>query len=105
MAKLPFNYSDDYTIEKINQSYALIDQYYTKLTEINSEANAFNNLEKLFELEQSEYKQLRECASDLKNLKLMWDAIAMVNYQYKDWQGQSWRRIKADSLYEANKVL
>jgi len=51
LAKLPYNYSDDYTIEKINQSYALIDQYYTKLTEINSEANAFNNLEKLFELE------------------------------------------------------
>jgi dynein heavy chain, axonemal len=35
----------------------------------------------------------------------MWDAIAMVNYQYKDWQGQSWRRIKADSLFESNKVL
>lgn len=35
----------------------------------------------------------------------MWDAIAMVNYQYKDWQNQPWRRIKADSLFEANKIL
>ena len=65
----------------------------------------FNNLEKLFELEQSEYKDLRDCHSDLRNLKIMWDAVSMVNFQYKDWKSQSWRRMKADNLIESNKVL
>jgi dynein heavy chain len=29
----------------------------------------------------------------------------MINHQYKDWKSQSWRRMKADSLIEQNKVL
>ena len=70
----------------INLSYNLVDEYQLKLAEIKREANEFNNLEKLFELEQSEYKELRDCLTDLKNLKTMWDAIAMINYQYKDWK-------------------
>lgn len=41
----------------------------------------------------------------MKNLKVMWDAISMINYQYKDWKQQSWRRIKADNLIEMNKLL
>tara|TARA_B110000503_G_C6829761_1_gene282313 strand:+ start:210 stop:383 length:174 start_codon:yes stop_codon:yes gene_type:complete len=35
----------------------------------------------------------------------MWDAIGMINYQYKDWKLQSWRRMKADNLIEMNKIL
>jgi len=58
----------------------------------------------LFELEPSEYKLLKECQVDLKNAKSMWDAIAMINYQYKDWQEQSWKRINADNLQEKNKL-
>ena len=64
----------------INMSYNLVDEYHLKLSEIKREANEFNNLEKLFELEQSEYKELRDCQTDLKNLKIMWDAIGMINY-------------------------
>lgn len=86
-------------------SYGLIDDYHLKLSKIKNEAAEFNNLEKLFELEQSEYKELRDCYTDLKSLKIMWDAIGMINYQYKDWKGQSWRRMKADNLIEQNKVL
>lgn len=86
-------------------AYGLIDQYYEKLQQIRKEASDFNNLEKLFELEQSHYKELRDCQSDLKNLKTMWDAISMTNYQYKDWKQQQWRRIKADNLIELNKTL
>jgi len=102
---LPFGYSDSYTMEMINNSYAVIDQYNAKLNAIKEEAESNRRLEELFELEPSEYKQLRECTTDLKNVKWMWDAIAMVNYQYKDWQGQLWKRINADNLLEKNKVL
>lgn len=83
---LPFDYNGNFSFDMINLSYNLIDEYQLKLAEIKREANEFNNLEKLFELEQSEYKELRDCLTDLKNLKTMWDAIAMINYQYKDWK-------------------
>lgn len=50
-AVLPFNYNIGMTLDDINGSYAMIDQYFKKLTEINQEARDFNQLEKLFELE------------------------------------------------------
>lgn len=55
------------------------------------EAADYNQLEKLFELEKSGYKQLRETNVDLKSLKIMWDAISMVNYQYNDWKSKPFR--------------
>jgi len=105
LSTLPFDYNGQQSFEVINMAYGLIDEYHLKLSNIKKEANDFNNLEKLFELEQSEYKELRDCQSDLKNLKIMWDSIGMINHQYKDWKSQSWRRMKADSLIEQNKVL
>jgi len=65
----------------------------------------YNALEKLFELQKSNYKAIKECFMDLKNLKIMWDAISMVNYQYNDWMGKQWRNIKADIFQEINKTL
>jgi hypothetical protein len=41
----------------------------------------------------------------LKNLKILWDLIALVNLQYNDWKGKLWRQIKADYLIEQNKVF
>ena len=69
------------------------------------EAIEFNKLEKLFELEKTSYKELRDCNLDLKYLKIMWDAVAMVTYQYADWESKPWRAIKADELLEKNKML
>lgn len=62
-------------------------------------------MEKLFELEKTDYKQIKDCKKDLRNLKTMWDAILMVIYMYKDWKTKQWRSIKADSLLELNKGM
>ena len=70
--KMPFTYDDHYDIQKIDKSYAAINEYYGHLMKIESERNVYNNLERLFELEKTNYKQLRECNSDLKFLKIMW---------------------------------
>jgi dynein heavy chain len=43
--------------------------------------------------------------NDLKNLKTMWDAIALVYYQYNDWKTKPWRQIKADIFLDTNKTL
>jgi dynein heavy chain len=77
--------------EEVNYSYVKVDNYYRKLKDIEKEAFDYNQLERLFELEKSGYKQLRDCAIDLKSLKVMWDAISMVNFQYNDWKGKPFR--------------
>lgn len=41
----------------------------------------------------------------MKNLKTLWDLIALVNLQYNDWKTKFWRQIKADVLIEQNKVF
>lgn len=48
---------------------------------------------------------MKECLSDLKNLKTLWDLIALVNLQYNDWKNKFWRQIKADILIEQNKIF
>lgn len=102
---LPFDYDDRITIDEINDKYKILMVYYAKTKEIEAEANEFNRLEKLFELQKSNYKQVKECENDLKSLKIMWDAIAMVNYQFNDWKSKPWRQIKADQFLETNKLL
>lgn len=91
--------------ENINNSYDTIMVYFGKLVAIELRASEYNNLEKLFELQKSNYKQLKDCMNDLKNLKTMWDAIALLHFQYNDWKTKPWRTIKADQLLDTNKTL
>ena len=102
---LPFNYDEKMEINQINSCYDMLGEYYKKLCVIEAEAKEYENLENLFELEQTNYKQLKDCRSDLKNLKIFWDACAMVTYQYNNWKQKTWKSIKSDVLQETNKVL
>lgn len=68
-------------------------------------AREYNNLEGLFELERSSYKQLKECRMDLKNLKLMWDAVSIVHFAYNDWKSTLWDKINTENLLIENKKL
>lgn len=87
------------------ESYNKIDQYYAKLQKFQQQARENAELEDLFELQRRSYKPLKECLSDLKNLKTLWDLIALVNLQYNDWKTKFWRQIKADVLIEQNKIF
>ena len=93
------------SIMEILKSYEKIDEYYIKLLQFEQEAKENAELEDLFELERRQYKPLKECLSDLKNLKVLWDLITLVNLQYNDWKGKLWRQIKADILIEQNKIF
>jgi len=105
LAELPFNCRDNMTMEEIKESYVKIMNFHNQLRAIEVRAQDYNQLEKLFELQKSNYKPIKECTSDLRNLKTMWDTVAMVNYQYSDWKSKTWRQIKADVFLEVNKTL
>jgi dynein heavy chain, axonemal len=104
-ANLPYTYDENLSIKEIMDNYTKIDEYYAKLLKFEQEARENAELEDLFELERRNYKPLKECLSDLKNLKSLWDLIALVNLQYNDWKTKFWRQIKADVLIEQNKIF
>ena len=104
-ANLPYIYDENLGVKEIMDSYEKIDAYYVKLLKFEQEARENAELEDLFELERRNYKPLKECLSDLKNLKSLWDLISLVNLQYNDWKTKFWRQIKADVLVEQNKVF
>jgi len=47
--------------EIIKESYDKITEYYLKTGEIEKEAADLNNLETLFDIQKSSYKQLKDC--------------------------------------------
>jgi dynein heavy chain len=56
----------------------MIDDFYEQTGKLDAEARELNNLETLFDLQRSSYKQLKDCKSELVSLKEMWDLTALI---------------------------
>lgn len=57
----------------------MISDFYEETCKLEEEARELNNLETLFDLQRSSYKQLKDCKSELISLKEMWDLIALID--------------------------
>ncbi|MEY3114599.1 MAG: hypothetical protein RL423_794 [Bacteroidota bacterium] len=57
----------------------MISAFYIDTCKLENEARELNNLETLFDLQRSSYKQLRDCKSELVSLKEMWDLVALID--------------------------
>jgi len=84
--------------EIINGAYDTIADYYIKTNELVNEAAELNNLETLFDMQKSSYKQLKDCKSELVNLKQMWDLISLIDFQFQAWEATTWDKIDTDQL-------
>lgn len=93
----PFHITDS-SPETLDRSYGTIETYYAKLAEIEEEAREYRNLETLFELQPSDYKQLKDCRNELKNLKNMWDLISLIEHLFKSWKMTLWDKIDTEYL-------
>ena len=65
---------------------------------LEDEAKEYNNLETLFELQKSGYKQLKDCKNELLSLKYMWDLISLADFQFNAWKSTLWDKIDTDAL-------
>ena len=63
----------------INAAYETISDYYDQTLALEEEAKNLNNLETLFDLQKSTYKQLKDCKNELMSLKYMWDLISLID--------------------------
>jgi dynein heavy chain len=89
----------------IEDAYAKLMEYYAKTQEYENEAAKLNDLETLFDIEPIKYKALIDCRFELKNLKMMWDLIAFVDYQFENWSTTLWNDIQPDELERTIKDL
>jgi dynein heavy chain, axonemal len=102
LSEAPFGYDPHQSLAHNEKAYTSIDTYYVKLRAIMKEAEDFNSLENLFELELTKYKALRDCEDDIIKLKSLWDLINMINYSYESWTKTIWKDIETDKFSGEN---
>jgi dynein heavy chain len=91
--------------EIIDKAYALIGDYYEQTCKLEEEARELNNLETLFDLQRSSYKQLKDCKSELISLKEMWDLTALIDNQFDSWKQTLWDQINTENLTQLIKDM
>ena len=89
---------DQSSAEITSAAYGTISAYLEKTCTFEEEAKNYNNLETLFELQKSGYKQLRDCRQELIYLKQMWDLISLIDMQFDDWKRTLWDKIDTEAL-------
>lgn len=102
LKKAPFDYNKYISIKEMEESYDKLDRYYAQLQEFRRRAEEFKALEQLFELEESKYKQIKDCQIDIEKLKVMWDLICVIKYTYDSWMRVPWKKINYTEYYEEN---
>lgn len=93
----PFH-TQDSSPEIIDKAYDTITYFYDETCKMEKIARDLNNLEGLFDLTKTNYKQLKDCRSELGSLKQMWDLISLIDMQFDSWKKQLWEDIKTDDL-------
>jgi dynein heavy chain, axonemal len=93
------------TPEIIASAYDQITEFYTETCQLEEEAKELNNLEGLFDLQRSSYKQLKDCKSELVSLKEMWDLIALIDNQFDSWKQTLWDQINTENLTQLIKDM
>ena len=108
--RLEFQNECPYNVQKSDEesifaAYTQIELYYEKTNILELEAQELNNLEILFDIQKSTYKQLKDCGTELVLLKYMWDMIALVQYQFDTWQKTLWDKIDTENLMQLIKDM
>ncbi|CAE8597984.1 unnamed protein product [Polarella glacialis] len=79
-------------------SYDTMNTYYNRTLLIREKANEFNDLELLFDMQMSNYRELRECQSEIVFLKNLWDGVVMVQDTFESWNEILWDKIDTEKL-------
>jgi len=95
-----FSYSMNYRVV-----YKDIDAQHRYFQDIEDDAKALRNLQELFDLTPSEFKELRDCRAELVMLKNMWDLVTHVKMIFADWMKSTFRVVDVDSILDELKKL
>ncbi|XP_071376580.1 dynein axonemal heavy chain 11 [Centroberyx affinis] len=88
------------TIFKISveEPYKLIDKSNRAVAVLETEMRKLQDTADLFEVSFPDYKQLRQCRSDIILVKAVWDMVIFVKTSIEDWTKTPWKEINVEQM-------
>lgn len=116
LARAPFGVgAQKIRVEDVAPAYEVLDAYrhggvtdkfpLGSVTNMVSQGRALNEAQELFEIYTVDYIALRRCEEEMTALKLLWDMVGSVMYQFMEWNQTPWDKIDVDYLVEESKKL
>eukprot|EP00760_Papus_ankaliazontas_P013352 PhM_4_TR15700/c3_g1_i1/m.85000/K10408/DNAH; dynein heavy chain, axonemal len=90
---------------EVDDAYKDIDMWNQKLHEVERESLDLNDVQQLFDLTRTEFRELRESRTDLRLLKDVWDLIAFVRIMFQDWLQSIFKHVDVESFLDEIKKL
>ncbi|XP_029686282.1 dynein heavy chain 11, axonemal isoform X1 [Takifugu rubripes] len=87
-------------IFKINvtEPYKLLDKSNQAVAVMEADMKKLQDTADLFEVSFPEYKQLRQCRSDIILVKAVWDMVIFVKSSIEDWTKTPWKEINVEQM-------
>ncbi|XP_036072157.1 dynein beta chain, ciliary-like [Oryzias melastigma] len=82
----------------VEEPYELLDKCNQSITLMEMEMKKLQNTADLFEVSFPEYKQLRQCRSDIILVKNVWDMVIFVKTSIEDWTKTPWKEINVEQM-------
>ncbi|MBN3294079.1 DYHC protein, partial [Polypterus senegalus] len=82
----------------VDDPYKLIDKTQRNIAKMEKEMQKLQDTADLFEVSVPDYKQLRQCRSDIILLKSVWDMAIFVQTSIDDWTKTPWKEINVEQM-------
>ncbi|XP_048056692.1 dynein axonemal heavy chain 11 isoform X1 [Megalobrama amblycephala] len=82
----------------LEEPYRLIDKTNRAVAHLESEMSKLQQTANLFEVSFPDYKQLRQCRSDIILVKAVWDMVMFVKSCISDWTKTPWKEINVEQM-------
>ncbi|XP_051731342.1 dynein axonemal heavy chain 9-like isoform X1 [Ctenopharyngodon idella] len=92
-----FRKNDFFSFDCVNP-HEMLDTAHKQIQEMETTMAGLIEMANLFEVNISDYKQLKQCQKELPILKELWDLILVVQSCLEAWQTTPWRQINVDDM-------
>ncbi|XP_015241536.1 PREDICTED: dynein heavy chain 11, axonemal-like isoform X3 [Cyprinodon variegatus] len=82
----------------IEEPYKLIEKCHRSVAQLEMEMKNLQDTADLFEVSFPEYKQLRQCRSDIILVKAVWDLIIFVKTSIEEWTKTPWKEVNVEQM-------
>ncbi|XP_061694561.1 dynein axonemal heavy chain 11 [Syngnathoides biaculeatus] len=82
----------------VEEPYKQIDKSNRAVAAMEAEMNSLKDTADLFEVSFPDYKQLRQCRTDIILVKAVWDMVIFVKSSIVDWTKTQWKEINIEQM-------
>ncbi|KAI0240665.1 Dynein heavy chain 9, axonemal [Lamellibrachia satsuma] len=87
----------------IKDAWHNIDNILRRLEVLETEAHDLKELQELLEANIVNFDLLKQCHSDLTNLKELWETVRIIDLKHSEWKRHRWQKVNTELLHDAAK--